>query len=263
MKRKDVSVDGSESNPVVLVGSDTKELLPLISGYGDRVKQVHFFGELEGAFVLREHFKGTVKVFAGAREGIIRNSVALKEGRFFICPEFPVEKREDISFITSMGIAVDLLYRVEGMAVEVIREILRYYLYHPSLVIPVEPFHSILMAKVRDRKINLWGLYFMFPELEFRVVGEGRPGSDFYCALMEWKGSDFRKEGGVNGLKAYFELIPREYPGCMGCDQFYFCFSWGKYKRDRCELWKGILDQLQINAREIRNVIKKDNHPSE
>ena len=235
--------------PVVLVGKDTKELLPLISEYGDRVRQVHFHGELKDAFVLREFFQGTVKVFTDSKEEIIRNSVALKEKKFFICPGFEIEKREDISFITSMGIAVDLLYRVEDTAPGVIREILRYYLHHPSLVIPVEPFHSILMAKVRDRKINLWGLYSMFPDLVFHVVGEGRPGNDLYRTLVGWKNSD-------NGLKKYFESIPKKHPGCMACDQFYFCFSWAKYKRNSCELWKGILDHLQVNAREIRNVIK-------
>jgi len=236
--------------PVVLVGTDTKELLPLIFEYGDRVRQVHFHGELKNVFVLREFFQGTVKVFTDSKEEIIRNSVELKEKKFFICPAFPVEKREDISFITSMGIAVDLLYRVEDTAPGVIREILRYYLHHPSLVIPVEPFHSILMAKVRDRKINLWGLYSMIPDLVFSVVGEGKLGNDFYRTSMEWKNSD-------NGLKEYFESIPKRHPGCMACDQFYFCFSWAKYKRDSCELWKRILDHLQVNAREIRNVMAK------
>lgn len=244
------------SDLVVLAGSDVKELILSIREYGDRVKQVHFFGELEGVFELREHFQGVVKVFTASKEAIIRHSVALKGNRFFVCPVFPVEKREDITFITSMGIGVDLLYRVEGMDVKVIREILGYYLFHSSLVIPVEPFHSILMAKVRDRKISLWGLYSMFPELVFEVVGVGEVGNDFYRMLMEWKNCDFRKVGRVNGLKEYFELIPREHPGCMACDQFYFCFSWARYKRDSCELWKGILDQLQVNAREIRNVMK-------
>ncbi len=245
-----------ESGPVVLVGDDVGELISLISGYGERVKQVHFFGELGDVFELREYFQGVVKVFTDSKEVIIRHSVGLKGGRFFICPGFLVEKREDISFITSMGIAVDLLYRVEGMEVGVIRDILSYYLHHSSLEIPVEPFHSILMAKVRDRKVNLWGLYSMFPGLEFDVVGSYDGGNDFYRMLMGWRECDFRKECGVNGLREYFELIPRKYPGCMACDQFYFCFSWARYKRDCCELWKGILDQLQVNAREIRNVMK-------
>lgn len=241
------------NGPVILVGRDTEDMLPLISEYGDRVKQVHFHGELKEAFVFREFFQGTVKVFTDSKEEIIRHSVELKEKKFFICPGFAIGKREDISFIASMGIAVDLLYRVEDTAPGVLREILRYYLFHPSLVIPVEPFHSILMAKVRDRKINLWGLYSMIPDLVFRVVGEGKLGNDFYRISIEWKKCD-------NGLKEYFETIPKRHPVCMACDQFYFCFSWAKYKRDSCELWKGILEHLQVNAREIRNIIKKDKH---
>ena len=233
---------------IILVGSDPEKLNHLLSEFGERINQIHFHGEIVKAADLKGYEGKTVKVFSGSREDVIRHSSMLKERRFFICPRFSIEKQEDISLITSMGIAVDLLYRIEDIERGVLNDILHFYLHHPALSIPIEPFHSILFAKIRDRKINLWGLYSMLPAMEFISDGTVTPGDGLYHTLLT---------RGQKGLKRYFDSIPKEYPGCMSCDQFYFCFSWGRFRDNYCELWKSILDHLQKDARKIRDITRK------
>lgn len=260
MKGK-IDIEDPLVKQVVLIGNDADHINRLTSLHNDKIKQIHFHGKLADAGTLRRENGIVVKVFTASKKQIIRHSKMLKEKGFFICPAFPVEKREDISFITAMGIPVDLLYRIETIKKQVLLEILDHYLHHPSLRIPVEPFHSILTSKLEKTKLTLWGLYAMQPDTAFyvddidMVEGPGKCGNENYLSLIHWKGHQWKESNGHNGFKKYFESIPRDHPGCLACDQFHFCFSWAKYREDSCELWKEILDRLQFNAREIKDIM--------
>jgi hypothetical protein len=234
-------IDISEINKVILSNKNVKTLNNLIFLYKDKVKQVHFHGKIADLKYLRNDFLGVIKVFAQTKHEVIKQSKMLKEKKCFVCPEFPIEKLEDISFITSMGIAVDLLYTIDHMNKEVVLKIVDHYLYFPSLNIPIEPFHSILMSILKEKKLQIWNLHLMFPGLFFHVDNTG---------VKE----DPNEAGRENSLKEYFESIPKDYPGCMSCAHFHVCFSWGKYKKDSCFLWKEILDRLQSSAKEIQIV---------
>lgn len=269
---------------VILVNQNAKALEQSINKYRNKVRQVHYHGKLRDKLDFRTNFKKVVKIFAATKEEIIRHAKMLREQKCYICPQYPVEKIEDISLITSMGIAVDLLYNIDHMEKAVILKILDLYLHHPSLDIPVEPFHSILVSKLKKTKLHLWNLHLMFPGRYFYVddtgiteepeklikgvapptyfgvcqknkVTEGINKKD-YLFLIDWKSYEFKRVKGKshnkNSLKKYFEAIPKKHPGCIRCEHFHFCFSWGKYKKDTCSLWKEILDKLQSNAKEIK-----------
>ncbi|MGD2088288.1 MAG: hypothetical protein PVH61_19070 [Candidatus Aminicenantes bacterium] len=228
----------------------------------------------------RTGFKTVVKIFVAAKEDIIRHAKMLREQKCYICPQYPVEKIEDISLITSMGIAVDLLYQIDHMEKETILKILDMYLHHSSLDIPIEPFHSILVSKLKRTKLHLWNLHLMFPGGFFYVddtgITEGMASPTYYGVsqknkvsagmnkkdylfLIDWKSHEFKRVNGKNhnknSLKKYFEAIPKKHPDCVSCEHFHFCFAWGKYKKDTCLLWKAILDKLQSNAKEIKHVM--------
>jgi len=265
---------------VILVNQNAKALGQLINQYRDKVKQVHYHGKLSDSLDFRTNFKKVVKVFAAEKEEIIRHAKVLREQTCYICPQYPVEKIEDISLIISMGIAVDLLYQIDHMEKAVILQILDLYLHHPSLDIPVEPFHSILMSKLKNTKLHLWDLHLMFPGRYFYVDDTGITGGvtpptcygvyqkgkvtgdnnkKDYLFLIDWKNHEFKEVNGKihnkNSLKKYFEAIPKKHPQCVSCEHFHFCFSWGKYKKDTCSLWKEILDKLQGSAREIKQAM--------
>jgi len=250
---------------VILVNHNAKALEQSINKYRNKVRQVHYHGKLRDSLDFRTGFKKVVKIFAASKEEIIRHAKMLREQKCYICPQYPVEKIEDISLITSMGIAVDLLYKIGHMEKTVIMKILDLYLHHPSLDIPVEPFHSILVSKLKKTKLHLWNLHLMFPGRYFYVDDTGmteEPGkliSKDYLFLIDWKSYEFKRVKGKshnkNSLKKYFETIPKKHPQCVSCEHFHFCFAWGKYKKSTCSLWKEILDKLQSNAKEIKETM--------
>jgi hypothetical protein len=265
---------------VILVNQNAKVLEQSINKYRNKVKQVHYHGKLSDSLDFRTNFKKVVKVFAAKKEEIIRHAKMLRDQKCYICPQYPVEKIEDISLITSMGIAVDLLYQIDHMEKAVILKILDLYLHHSSLDIPVEPFHSILVSKLKKTKLNIWNLHLMFPDRYFYIddtgITEGVASPTYYgdCQenkvtgdnnkkdylfLIDWKSYEFKSVSGKShhksSLKRYFEAIPRKHPQCVSCEHFHFCFSWGKYKKDTCSLWKEILDKLQRGAREIKETM--------
>jgi hypothetical protein len=266
---------------VILINNNTNDINHLLSRYMDGnndkeniVKQVHLHGEIGDSPDIRGDFQGVVKVFGESKTEIIKHSKMLKERKRYICPKYPVEKREDISFITSMGIAVDLLYQIDRMKEEVILKILDFYLHHPSLTIPIEPFHSILMSKLKRQPLHLWTLYLIFPGLFLHADDTGiaeepdKLKNKDYLYLIDWENREFKRNESKtekqDSLKRYFETIPKEHPGCMSCAHFHFCFSWAKYKKDSCDKWTMILDRIQANVKEIekiREAGKRHKHP--
>jgi hypothetical protein len=248
---------------VILIGKDRNHLCRLIGQYRNKIKEIHFHGPLEDSFALmKEKNPDTViKLFTSSKEEIIKNTEALREKSFFICPEYLVNTLEDISFITSMGISVDLMYRIESVRKGIILEILHYLLHHSTRNIPINPFHDILKAKIKDDKLNLWGLYSMPQDTYFfldepgLIEGIEKLDNRFYLTLVDWKSRQAKNGFRPNGLQKYFESIPREHPACMACEQFHSCFAWGKYKSDICDLWKTILDRIQTHAGRIKKVL--------
>ena len=267
---------------VILVNRNAKALEQSINKYRNKVRQVHYHGKLRDSLNFRTGFKKVVKIFIATKEEIIRHAKMLREQKCYICPQYPVEKVEDISLITSMGIDVDLLYKIDHMEKETILKILDLYLHHSSLDIPVEPFHSILVSKLKKTKLHLWNLHLMFPGGFFfaddtgitegmasptyygvcqkNKVTEGNNKKD-YLFLIDWKSHEFKRVNGKShkkdSIKKYFEAIPKKHPDCVSCEHFHFCFAWGKYKKDTCFLWKAILDKLQRNAKEIKQMMAK------
>ncbi len=248
-------------NHVVLIGKNAKNLNRLILKYHDQVNEIHFHGNVEDAFSLRNDSRKIVKVFTDSKENILLHAGKIKEKNFLICPEFPIEKSEDILFITSLGITADLLYRIESIKKEILLEVLEHYPRHSPLNIPLEPFHSILTAKVKNAMLNLWGLYAMFPAIHFHVEnddmieGPGKLKNELYLSLLNLKGHQFKLGNRPNGLQKYFEAIPKDNPTCMVCEHFHLCFSWALYKRERCELWKPLLDRLQGKISKMSHII--------
>lgn len=192
-------------------------------------RQILFRGRLETAEKMGERWRGRlVKVFCKDKNDIIKYSQLLKNRRWYVVPLFKLEKVEDISFITSMGVAVDLLYRMDGMEKKLALALAEYYLHHRDLKVPVEPFHSILMAKLEKHPLMLWHLHMKFP-------GGG--------------------VGNEESLKRYLDSIPKNQPECTACGHFHLCFGWGRYEKDSCETWKALLHRLQVNASEIKRLI--------
>jgi hypothetical protein len=224
------SIDVGETEGVIIDAGAGDDIRPLLSKYGEKVRQVHWHGNGSLPGFPFKGGKPVRKYFAATKEEVIRLSKPLKDYRWLVCPQFPIEKRQDVSFMTSMGIAVDLLYRVDDIEETVTADILKYYLHHRSLDVPVEPFHSVLIAKLEKKPLHLWSLHLLFPGLFVHVDDTA---------------------GEEKAVGKYLRSLPKTRPQCMSCAHFHFCFGWAKYQKDTCAKWKALLDLLQRNVREI------------
>jgi hypothetical protein len=154
----------------------------------------------------------------------------------------------------------------------VILKILDFYLHEPALTIPIEPFHSILMSKLKRQPLHLWNLYLIFPGLFLHADHTGiaeEPDmlrNKEYIYLIDGENREFKrnkdKTKKKSSLKRYFESIPKKHPDCMSCAHFHLCFSWAKYKKDSCGKWMMILDRIQANAKEIGRIRGPRSPPS-
>ena len=254
----------------VIIDAGAEDYFTLLDKYGDKVRQLHLNGSGAGrggdAFPglpanAKKGLPRVLKYFAQSKEEVIRYSQPLKEKNWLVCPLFPIEKREDVSFITSMGIAVDLLYRIDQMDQSLVLDILHYYLHYPSLEMPIEPFHSILTARLKRKTLLLWHLHLMFPGLFLHVDDTGVSATPAqltakeYLYLVDWENHSIKKNEapGTNkkNLKSYFETMPQVQPECMPCAHFHQCFGWAKYGKDTCAKWKAVLDTIQRNVKEL------------
>ncbi len=250
-------IDNQMIKRVVIHGDNAETINAMLHTYGGRVTHVHVSGGVEEALKVETPKDVVLKVFCQSREDIIRYSRELKTARWFVCPLFPVEGVEDISFIASMDIAVDLLYRVDEMDEEILLNIVDYYLHQPGLEVPVEPFHTLFMAMLRKKAVHLWNLHMVFPGRFFygNVDGiAGEPGeleAGEYLFNIDFQIGEFIRTGRESSVKRYLDGLSGEQPGCIGCEHFHHCFGWGKYKKNSCETWRAILDTLQKGVREL------------
>lgn len=233
------------TNGVILCASCGGDADAFIEHYNDSLRQVHLDAGNGSALPRFTGRKPVRKFFAQSKEEVIRRSSELKQGHWLVCPRFPIETPRDVSFITAMGIAVDLLYLVDELPEALVVDILKFYLHHPSLSVPVEPFHSILMAILEKKPLNLWSLHLLFPGVFSYVDENGIASSPDLLSKID----------------GYLKSLPRKEPACMSCAHFHTCFGWARYQKDTCGKWKTLLDILQRNAREIKNTRGKQPKP--
>ncbi len=247
---------------VILIGSESGKLADLIEKYGDRVMQVHYYGDLSAVSRLRENFHGVLRVFPATKEEVVVHSMELKAKRVFVCPRFPLEKVEDVSFIASMGVAVDLLYRCIDMEPALLAELVDYYLYNTQLGVPVEPFHSILMSKMQQTKLTLWKLFMVNPGQFYYVDTRGIAGrcedlnTDGYMYRIDSETNEIKKTPVKHPVKLFLDALPKDHPECMSCDHFNFCFGYGQYKGDNCDKWQTVLGKLQVGVKELKQGLR-------
>ncbi len=276
----------SAAIPHAIISTDNIQVVnSLVEYFGKKIIQIWFHGPINDTNNLRASYRGVVKIFVPKKEQVIEHAEFLKKNRFFLCPLFPLEKWEDISLMLSMGLGVDFLYRIDDIDTPLLLRIADYYLHHSELEIPIEPFHSIFMAKLKRTALNCWLLYMRSPDRFFYADETGlaeepeqlaekkyllrfHPQMEKLEKLETLETLETLSKGEPKSqLKDFLQSLPRRHPECMSCDHFNFCFGWGKYQNQNkqdtedteksCEKWRQLLHLLQSNVKEIKNIINK------
>jgi len=242
----------------VLIHDDADVVIATHQRMGERLKQIHFKGPLSDAVRIQKHEKQIVKVFADSKNHLIQEAKHLREKPFLVCPSYPVQTREDISMVTSMGLAVDLVHILDHLPPAAARDILEYYLHTEALSVPIEPFHAVLLSKMTNANLSLWHLNLVYPGqflyADHRGLAEDpdelRRGE--YMFVFTPPGDHPKATGRDSSLQDFFDSLPRRHPQCLACRHYHICAGWGVYKKESCGLWIDLLDALQSASRELR-----------
>lgn len=237
-----------ESARVIIVARDAAQAGKLLAYYGSQAHGLYFLGAPEQLEQLEMPLPVKVlKVFLKSKEEVIRYAPELRRFRCLAVPVYPLERLEDVTLITSMGIAADVLYHIDGMEPALLEQLLAHYLRHPALLVPLEPFHAILMSKLFRTPLQLWRLFLCFPRCFRHIMGEADTEQG-----VRWPG--FGDSGASGEAELFLEKLPHVQAGCMGCRHFHICFGWGKFRKNSCANWRLVLSGLQEGAGEIDRV---------
>lgn len=139
-----------------------------------------------------------------------------------------------------------------------ILELLDFYLFHPGLAVPVEPFHGLLVGLVARRPRTLWELWFGLAAEHFHLDAEGHAS---LCAA--WAADPARRYGTEEDAPAAWrasaahrdlsallrgEVAPD--PACATCEAWACCGGALVALRAGagCEVWREAIARLRIAA---------------
>lgn len=136
-------------------------------------------------------------------------------------------------------------------------DLLDHYLFRAELVVPVEPFHSLLAIKAQRQRRTLWNVWFGHPEDHFYVDEDEHVS---LCAAWAadpvtryGRASDntaiWRESAGYRRLLALLDADPASDEACLSCDHHQTC---GGVLRalgaTSCATWQEILLRLRLVA---------------
>jgi hypothetical protein len=127
-------------------------------------------------------------------------------------------------------------------------EVLSFFLHHGSVGQPIEFFHSLLLAMLRNQPVTLWEIQEEDPTAVRYVLADGTlvvPRPPFGTILTGNLG---------NIVEIFGEGLLAEQGECAGCEFFGHCGGYFKWpRRDfSCEGVKAVLGEVKAAAEELR-----------
>ena len=244
----------------ILKQDDIAVIQHLNAAHGKAIKQIHYSGAIDRAADIRPGKNQVVKVMMSRKDHLAVAGKILQNKGFYICPQFPVSSLEDISAITSAGLAVDLIYILDTVTPALAEVILDHYLHASSLEVPVQPFHAILQAKMNNSHISLWHLNKIYPGLFYHVdrLGMSEEPQELAAGNYHYVFSDPDGEpqptGRLSAAQQFLNSIPDRHPSCLACAHFHICTSWAVYKKNSCPMWTAILNTIQTASRDLQRM---------
>ncbi|MCK4836283.1 MAG: hypothetical protein KAT17_06585 [Candidatus Aminicenantes bacterium] len=257
-------IDFPDIEKIIFINNHIDTINEINQEYGEKIKQIHFAGETFDSLKIEKRENQLIKIFPRSKKEIIKFAKPLKEKNFFISPTFPVQILEDISIISSMGLAVDLIHIIDTLDFKLTLNLLDYYLHNASLNVPIEPFHTILVSKLHRSTQTLWNMNLRNPDQFYHCDETGLSESPEtlnnaqYQYLIDHQAKTFKRSTQNSPLQSYFNSLPKARPKCMACPHFHICIAWALYNKDSCQKWKKCLTTLQEAFRELKALEKFD-----
>jgi hypothetical protein len=159
----------------------------------------------------------------------------------------------------SLGVPVRLAYSEEWTE-EILSELLDYFLYSPTLDVPIEPFFSLAAAIGQQDRVTLWELFDEVVGQHYFVDAEGRLSlSRRWADRGMWfgevsKGTDrFETSQLWSSLAELRQRVFAMQTPCAFCEHYPYCEAfWMTAERseETCRLWRGLMDRMAAAFRQ-------------
>lgn len=257
-------IDFSQVQNIIFTTDTSRTVNKISRPVAGKIRQLHFTGDIPDVLKTDPVENQLIKVFPRSKQEIIKYLKPLKERGVAISPAYRVRTLEDVSLATSMGLVVDLIDIMDTLDHSLTLELLDYYLHNTSLDVPIEPFHTILGAKLNHSNQTLWNMNMMNPDQFYHGDETGLAESpddlstNQYQYLIDYRTKTFKPTGHPSSILSYFASLPESHPECLACNHFHICIAWALYEKNSCEKWKACLDILQEASRELQALEKFD-----
>ena len=154
-----------------------------------------------------------------------------------------------VRLASSLNFAVKLaVTQPDSNLVQEMSEVLAYYLHHSTLSQPIEFFHSLLMAFIKEEPVNLWTIQEEDPAL-FRYI-TGRGEETIFPRLV---GADVGETPPFFPKTFIIKLLV-EKGECNTCKFLNACYGYFKWpqKEYACENVKALLRTVKKAAHDLR-----------
>jgi radical SAM protein with 4Fe4S-binding SPASM domain len=246
---------------VVLYGADGAALTQALRYCSRKVIGVDFMGPLSE--IPPAEILGSVDVvlYTEGEKELIKNFHHLPRRKVLCRIPSGSGLFDSIKLVASLNIVPDLLQNLEEISAEQALDVVRYYLHHRALQVPIEPFHSILSRLVLSQNLDLWEMarynpdHFVFLDAEGNVglsyedLADKRFLGNIHQDPVSWKKSEVYKD-----LSRYLDELPQTHPECLACPFFFFCRGYMRYKRAECSTLTAVLEELHQASVEINEL---------
>lgn len=234
---------------VNLWGKHLKDLIATAQVFqtqGKEIAALKYYGAGEDLALLSEiPVEVSCELFGTDKEILIRNHAHLKDRKTVVHPPLNEDPVFFVKAVAPMGYIVDISFCMPRLPLEKVELLLNYYLFHKSLMTPLEPFHSILTEFKDRQRLDLW----KFLGLEWRHSVYANEKKEAYLNIDDLKNGSgciglvsdsiqtWEKSSRADEILKFRKDIKEALPDCLMCNYFFMCKASLIYKYGSCKTW--------------------------
>jgi len=256
--------------PIYLYAASTSGLLSGLDDFGKRLQGVVWSGPVPINRLDESNFHDPLVIESQDFDTAMDNVEFLARPnvltRVPICENYVNNVKE----LALREIVIDVLPAMRELNEGQVIDIIKFYLHHEALSVPIEPFHHLLFNMQRRRPISLWDLYRINPERTVYVDGQGRVSySREFSDIKEFIGKldgvsiTFEKHPTQSRHREFLSSIATLGSDCAQCPVFFVCRGCGRFLTADCGVWKLTLSFLLDSVQQMDAAWRAQRQPQQ
>ena len=257
-----------ENTLLVRLENAAQDIIGIRKAFHNKIMGIQINGDLS-------HNPEVLKKLRGARVRVMIVEDLAKIGRnieyyremlpiFTVNPDLELFKK--INYLTAFGFQVHINMTEPPHNIELLKESLYFYLHHPLLRTPIEPFHTLLRAACSQIAATLWETEYENNKQDIYVCDNGRvtlsqrwETADQVYGNIDTGWSELISSPFYKKIESFKQDLFLQKSDCIFCAAFDLCGGYLRALRDDwpCAGWIEIFKILKDEARNARTLINQ------